>query len=588
MKNSRLGCLTPAGLISAGLTVLIVVGFAFLRGGAIFSPGTLNAQPGASLQGFTSHAEFGDQCSLCHAPFWETQGMSARCEACHTAVHADLSDPVSLHGAIMVYNPGATCQSCHPDHHGPDGLLFNLKDMNFPHETVGWSLAGHASLPNGNPFTCAECHAQDLTTFDPLICQTCHTRLDAAYMADHLLSFGPACLDCHDGVDSYGADFDHSLVAFPLTGKHLDLPCSACHLDAPSIPALRLTPTACADCHTEDDAHLGSLGDDCASCHTTAGWSPSIYNHALSVFKLDGRHVDVECEDCHLEGVFKGTPTDCYACHAADDEHQGRYGTLCATCHSTLGWTPATFDHTLSIFPLTGAHVALNCDACHLQGVFKGTPTDCYACHAGDDAHSGRYGTNCAGCHTTGAWTPATFDHNLSVFKLTGAHASVSCETCHVNHVFQGTPTSCYACHAGDDAHSGRYGTNCAACHTTSAWTPATFDHNLASFRLTGAHAGLACTRCHTGGTFQGTPSACSACHADPPFHAGLFGGISCDQCHSTSSWSPASYNGSHPGGCDGNCINHEHASCRDCHTSTLNDATCAKCHDGDPGGGDD
>jgi hypothetical protein len=97
---------------------------------------------------------------------------------------------------------------------------------------------------------------------------------------------------------------------------------------------------------------------------------------------------------------------------------------------------------------------------------------------------------------------------------------------------------------------------------------------------LTGAHVGLPCTSCHTGSTFTGLSSSCSACHGEPAFHAGLFEGVACSQCHNTSSWTPASFNQSHSGDCDGPCINHQGATCQDCHTTNLFSFTCLKCHD--------
>ncbi len=39
MNNTRLGCLTPAGLVAGGLTLLVVLGIALLQGGGMFSPG---------------------------------------------------------------------------------------------------------------------------------------------------------------------------------------------------------------------------------------------------------------------------------------------------------------------------------------------------------------------------------------------------------------------------------------------------------------------------------------------------------------------------------------------------------------------
>jgi hypothetical protein len=260
----------------------------------------------------------------------------------------------------------------------------------------------------------------------------------------------------------------------------------------------------------------------------------------------------------------------------------------CETCHNTSGWKPAKFDHNLATFKLTGKHVDVVCEACHPNGVLKGIPSTCGDCHQKDDTHQGQLGSDCGLCHSTNGWKPSTFDHNLSAFKLTGAHLNADCNQCHHDAVFKGTPTTCYACHSKDDSHGGRFGTDCSPCHSTTAWKPATFDHNLSAFKLTGAHANLACERCHSKG-FNQTPSACAACHGDPAFHRGMFGS-NCGQCHNTSNWN-ASYNGPHPTFGDQGGINHGGASCRDCHTKNLGSATCLKCHDsnnpGDGGGGD-
>ena len=130
--------------------------------------------------------------------------------------------------------------------------------------------------------------------------------------------------------------------------------------------------------------------------------------------------------------------------------------------HATLpGWLPAAFDHNLSTFKLTGKHSTVACTGCHIDNIFQGTPTDCFTCHQKDDKHKGQFGTNCATCHSTSGWSPATFDHNLSTFKLTGKHITIACESCHINNDFKGTPTDCYSCHAANDTHSGRFGTNC-------------------------------------------------------------------------------------------------------------------------------
>ena len=78
---SRLGCL--GGLaVMAGIVIAVAV-----SGGAIFSPGDLSAHAAEAAEaapesGFTSHADFQNDCGQCHAPL---AGLDpARCEACHT------------------------------------------------------------------------------------------------------------------------------------------------------------------------------------------------------------------------------------------------------------------------------------------------------------------------------------------------------------------------------------------------------------------------------------------------------------------------------------------------------------------------
>lgn len=51
MKNSRLGCLTPIGLVAGGLTLVLIIGISVLWGGVVFSPGGLNAMAGNPLWG---------------------------------------------------------------------------------------------------------------------------------------------------------------------------------------------------------------------------------------------------------------------------------------------------------------------------------------------------------------------------------------------------------------------------------------------------------------------------------------------------------------------------------------------------------
>jgi len=110
-------------------------------------------------------------------------------------------------------------------------------------------------------------------------------------------------------------------------------------------------------------------------------------------------------------------------------------------------------------------------------------------------------------------------------------------------------------------------------------------------FPLTGRHATLACADCHANGRYRGTARQCIECHAAaaPVNH---FPG-SCDTCHSTAAWKPATFN--HTGFTD--CVgchlqnkpaNHWEGQCSTCHsTSAWKPATfnhagftdCVSCH---------
>ena len=62
--------------------------------------------------------------------------------------------------------------------------------------------------------------------------------------------------------------------------------------------------------------------------------------HSQTSFPLDGRHRDVACESCHLQGTYKGTPTKCLDCHwtrRQDDRYRLQLGAQCETCHRHVG-----------------------------------------------------------------------------------------------------------------------------------------------------------------------------------------------------------------------------------------------------------
>jgi len=437
--NNRFGCLTPLAIVSALVTLIVIAGSLLLTGSGLFTAGSLNAKRGDSaLGGVFSHADIGNECSRCHPGMFSGKTMDLMCIECHTDVAAQKSDPASLHGVLL--KDGLTCRSCHPDHRGPNAPTTQIDMATFPHNSTGFSLASH----NAKSFTCADCHGADISTFASSTCADCHRKENAVFMQAHSIEYGDTCLACHDGVESLGKKFNHASTNFDLAGKHAELRCAECHNGTRARADFKTATGTCAACHQKDDPHNGQFGAECGSCHSPKAWKPATFDHNLAAFKLDGKHADVACADCHKNNVFKGTPSDCASCHLKDDAHDGQFGTECGSCHSPKAWKPATFDHNLSAFKLDGKHAGVACADCHKNNVYKGTPTQCSACHSEPALHAGMFsGQECSVCHTTNGWSPAQYTGPHS-FPMNHGERSNRCADCHQPTLNQWT---CYTCH---------------------------------------------------------------------------------------------------------------------------------------------
>jgi hypothetical protein len=83
----------------------------------------------------------------------------------------------------------------------------------------------------------------------------------------------------------------------------------------------------CVNCHENPHAEqFGERARKCESCHNSAKWRPSLFDHEETGFALKGGHEDVACSACHtlrrqVEGnevlFYKPTPKNCDACHGA-------------------------------------------------------------------------------------------------------------------------------------------------------------------------------------------------------------------------------------------------------------------------------
>jgi hypothetical protein len=538
-------------------------------------------------------------CQQCHAN-GQYVNLPVNCDGCHSATYQQTNNPAHAAAGFSTH-----CEDCH------NIRTAKWAGVPFTHP-ASFPLAGGHAISD-----CATCHANGYTNTSSE-CYSCHAADYAqASNPDHAGGqFSHDCAGCHTINGWHPASFDHNLSGFPLTGAHASVNCAQCHVNGQYAG----TPSACFDCHeanyngTTNPNHVtGNFDHNCATCHTTSGWSPATFDHSQSAFPLTGAHVAVSCTQCHIGGQYAGTPTDCYSCHQQDyegatapDHVAGQFSHDCAECHTTAAWQPSTFDHNQTTFPLTGAHLTTSCQACHVNGQYPGTPTDCWACHQTDfegvqdpDHVTGNFSHACAQCHTTIAWSPASFDHNGTNFPLTGAHVNASCTQCHINGQFQGTTTQCYGCHqpdyegATDPNHvSNQFNHDCAQCHSTTSWSPSTFDHGQTQFPLTGAHTNVSCIACHVNGQYQGTPTECYACHqsdydgATDPNHVSNQFSHDCTQCHTTAAWSPSSFDhGQTQFPLTGA---HTSVSCIACHVNGQYQGTptdCWSCHQNDYNG---
>ena len=294
------------------------------------------------------HAEI--ECASCHRQPEASAprvfaGTPDRCESCHDDAHAGA---FAAHEQRLAAEPRGTCAHCHAT-----SAFAHLDHARFDHgDWTGFAVDGaHAQID------CTDCHARaaepDATgrRFGRVArhgegfggCATCHGdphegQFDRASVPAEV-GGRRGCERCHDTA-SFRAlphGFDHGAFAgFPLSGRHAQLDCAACHPRLPGQTATgrtwtRANGSECADCH--QDPHRGQferLGrTDCARCHkSTTQFGTLSFRHNLdSRFPLGEQHAKVACASCHEKetagGVefvrYKPLPTECVSCHGREE-----------------------------------------------------------------------------------------------------------------------------------------------------------------------------------------------------------------------------------------------------------------------------
>jgi len=341
-------------------------------------------------------------------------------------------------------------------------------------------------------------------------------------------------------------------------------------------------------------------------------------------FPLIGEHDYLECLDCHTDGTYVDTPTDCNACHSLDEyelraEHLAVYpdhfAGECAECHGIAGWEPTQFAH---------AEV-LECSTCHADEAPDALPPDEVAslgtiskinllimAGAATETH---YSGECMDCHQdTLDWNVINYEHDDSSDCLSCheaerkyTHYMGSCQNCHTStedwavvdfdHVGY---SDCQSCHRDTDplAH---YPGQCSACHDTLSWFSIQVNHDGLSEcatcheKPTGHYSGD-CADCHKKNvTWEEARfnhagfNDCASCHETPKDH--YLG--QCSRCHVTQAWGQISFShldlltcaschddaapsGHYPGECS-NC--HESTDWEDADFNHTGFTDCAACH---------
>jgi hypothetical protein len=579
----------------------------------VFSPGDL-AKPHSNLEGMSN-------CTRCH-PAGE-QLSQQLCLDCHSELKPEIGATRGYHGRIPTEK--RDCEQCHHEHQGKE---FKLVDWGkegmkaFDHGKTGWPLVG-----KHQPVACLTCHEKRFITVPAIV-----TLLKKYPDTPTMLGTPRTCANCHfdehrgqlkKGCDTCHKEtgwspvplFNHNKTVYPLKGKHAAVACAKCHpvekdtetaadvFPKPfSTSFARYAPVAhqsCLDCHA--DVHKGAFGPRCESCHVVEGWliiknGPKEREfHEKTQFPLRGAHITVACGACHgpfpgEPAKFKGLPfANCSDCHP--DGHEGQLVKLtgdskvpgCDRCHTVQVFQPATFDvkdHDKTSYPLTGAHAAVACSACHTheaklvnrippivrtllkrrhrQELFSqalltlpGANDRCESCH--QDPHGGQFKKGsklkpCASCHEVASWSKLVFDHNRDTrYPLTGKHAEAPCQGCHPVDAgktvatvrYAPLETACGKCHT--DAHAGQLAsgapaqTRCDTCHDTGSWKAPLFVHAqpFTDYLIEGEHQKVACIKCHPEVTvapgvrvtrYKPLGRECEDCHAD--FHKGAFEGF--------------------------------------------------------------
>lgn len=417
--------------------------------------------------------------------------------------------------------------------------------------------------------------------------------LSRAHQLDPDLEGGNDCALCHGGwFESMG---DACLECHAAIEEHIELE-RGLHGRLAEVQAER-----CGTCHSEHHGE-GFRMVNAQSFAFSGVANVETFDHGLVGFEMDGKHLELDCTECHEyadaevppEGAFRylGLDSSCASCH--EDPHEGSMRQDCANCHLQTDFDTHRFERHEQFFPLFGSHGEANCLDCHepegqhslaaqMAGRSPHGERECADCH--DSPHRRGFlrrnaerdglptDSGCATCHDPEAFAFLgdavgidSQQHALSGFSIDAPHDVAECADCHdpgLESFAERYPgrsaDDCAACH--ESPHGGQFvgdafsENDCTSCHARQHFDPPAFgleEHALAAIPLEGAHAELDCHACHqepgpsVPRVFRGTAQRCEGCHGDA--HRGFFAdfeaelaraeGGECATCHDTTSFS--------------------------------------------------
>jgi len=292
------------------------------------------------------NGSFGSNCLKCHtettfkqenvangfnhtATRYPLIGLHARveCELCHTrqdrfTLDSSFDDCSDCHrdyheGIFQKPDRTSSCDDCHSVR-GFFPPLFGV----FEHRNTRFGLDGaHLAQP------CIYCHKSNSTQkyrWDPLSCVSCHDSVHGSQFSRYKQN-NTWCETCHKTSNWTDLVFDHATTFFPLTDKHSQVECAACHTYSGDWVQYENVETRCDSCHR--DVHSKQFDQQlCDDCHSSKTWQLPEFDHtSLTIFPLDGQHKDLACGQCHkFESVlntvrFKPIAHQCQDCHSFED-----------------------------------------------------------------------------------------------------------------------------------------------------------------------------------------------------------------------------------------------------------------------------